>query len=541
MISGRDCWNVSVQGGMGARRLGGRDLYTFENMGPSLYHQLLDTAHRTPGAVAVVDDLGRRTTFAALLGLVDRLAAHLARRLGVMRGDHVGLLMHADLEFVVVLYACSKVGAVCVTIPSKYRKPEAVSLMFAADLSLLVAGEEFGEWRASFPLEADRVLWSVDVAGGYGFRGSVRPLADVVATGRLEDPAIMMFTSGTTSAAKGVVLRNYNVIHAAMVYQRLMGTTPADRTLIPIPIYHVTGLIALLAQFVYVGATVYLHRFYDPRRILECVRDEGITYLHGSPTSFVELLRHRGEFPELPSLRAMLSGSSYEPVDKMRAFHAWCPTASFQVVYGLTETSSPALLFPWDSPTSIHAGATGKPVPGVDAKICDPQGEEVASGEDGELWLRGACVTEGYYRRASGSVTSDGWLRTGDVAHADDEGLVWVVGRRKDMINRGGEKIWCSCLEEVLATVDGVADSCVTGIPDELYGEVPVAAIVREPGSDIDGPGIQDALASRIAHYKIPVRMAFVDEIPLTTGEKPDRAAVREAVLASVPATSNRE
>lgn len=519
---------------MGSVTLSGREVYSFEGMRPSLYHLLAETAARTPDAIAVVDDWGRKTSFAELLAHVDNLAGLLVSEAKVAPGSRVGLLMHADLEFVVALFAISKAGATCVPVPTKYREPEVVSLMQAADLTALVAGEEFERWVPSLPLRPSEIVFARGVEDGYGFAEAEGFSSLCEPAGGPDDAAIMMFTSGTTSRAKGVVLTNGNVIHAAMVYQRLMGTTPADSCLIPIPIYHVTGLIALLIQFVYVGATTYLHRLFDARRVLACVRDRKITYLHGSPTSFAELLPLRGEFPELPSVRCMLSGSSYEPVGTMRQFHQWMPTATFQVVYGMTETASPALLFPLDSPTSVFAGATGKPVPGVDAKIVDERGHEVPWGETGELLLRGACVTAGYFRHDNGEIEPDGWLHTGDVAYANEEGMVWVVDRLKDMINRGGEKVWCSALEEVLCEVSGVSESCVAGIPDELYGEVPVAAIVRDPGSDITGPQISEALVGRIAHFKIPVHYVFVDKIPQTRGDKPNRAAVRDAVLATL-------
>ena len=516
------------------RVIDGRERYVFTGMRPSLYHLLFDTAVRQPNSIAIVDDLGRTTSYERLLRLVDDFAAHLETVAGVRHGEHVGLLMYADLEFVVALFAISKIGAVCVPIPTKYRKPEVISLMYAADLSAIVAGEEFEKWASAFPLTDSRVVWAHGVGVGYGFEASLGRGCRDHGLGRLEDPVIMMFTSGTTSAAKGVVLRNYNVVHAAMAYQRLMGTTAQDRCLLPIPIYHVTGLVALLVQFVFAGATVYLHRLFNAHRVLECVRDQRITYLHGSPTSFAELLPLRADFPDLPSVRVMLSGSSYEPVSAMRAFHSWMPAAAFQVVYGMTETSSPALLFPGDAPTSIYAGATGKPVLGVDAKIVDEDGAEVSAGATGELMLSGTCVTEGYYRHDSPDITADGWLRTGDMAYANDEGMVWVVDRKKDMINRGGEKVWCSGLEEVLCEIDGVSEACVTGIPDDLYGEVPVAAVVRAPGSCIVEEEVQRDLESRVAHFKIPTHVIFVGTIPQTRGEKPDRAAVREAVLASI-------
>lgn len=535
MICGAACWNRALQRGMSQQEFGGRAVTTFDDLPQSLYHMLLGTARRTPDATAIVDDWHRATSFSALLDLVDALAGHLVAR-GVTRGSHVGLLMHADLEFAVSLFAIAKLGAVCVPIPTKYREPEVLSLVRAADLAALVAGEEFAAWSSSFDDLVMHVVWSRGVAGGYGFSGLTGEAAP--AAGVPTDPVIMMFTSGTTSAAKGVVLRNYNVCHAAMVYARLMGTTPEDRCLIPIPIYHVTGLIALLVQFVYVGAATYLHRLFDARRVLACVRDDEITYLHGSPTSFAELLPLRGEFPELPSVRAMLSGSSYEPLPAMRAFHEWMPTATFQVVYGMTETASPALLFPLDSPTSVYAGATGKPVPGVDAKIVDEVGSEVAPGETGELVLRGACVTEGYYRDVAPGPDAEGWLATGDMARANAEGMVWVVDRKKDMINRGGEKVWCSALEEVVCELPFVSACCVAGVPDELYGEVPVAAVVAAPDAAPTERMLQDALKGRIAHFKIPVHVVFVDAIPTTRGDKPDRRAVRSLVLESLKSTS---
>lgn len=533
MISGASCWNSSLQRGMGAVPAGAREVYTFTDAEPSLYRTLAATAARLPESVAIVDDWGREVTFAQLLARVDDLAGYLVANAGVRPGDRVGLLMHADAEFAVALYAIAKAGCTCVPIPTKYREPEVVSVMRAADLKALVMGEEFEPWRAGLPVRPSETVVARACDRGDGFpqaQGFSRACEE---SGGFDDPAILMFTSGTTSGAKGVVLTNRNVIHAAMVYQRLMGTSTLDRCLIPIPIYHVTGLIALLIQFVYVGATTYLHRVFDARRVLACVRDEKITYLHGSPTSFAELLPLRDEFPELPSVRCMLSGSSYEPVSVMRRFHEWMPTATFQVVYGMTETASPALLFPLDSATSVFAGATGKPVPGVDAKIVGDDGAELGCNEAGELLLRGACVTGSYFRHDGGEIEPDGWLHTGDVAYANEEGMVWVVDRKKDMINRGGEKVWCSELEEVLCELDGVEEACVAGIPDALYGEVPVAALVRAPGSDIDARGIPAALAGRVAHFKIPVRCAFVDAIPLTRGGKPDRAAVREALLAA--------
>ena len=215
----------------------------------------------------------------------------------------------------------------------------------------------------------------------------------------------------------------------------------------------------------------------------------------------------------------------------MRAFHEWLPACAFQVVYGLTETASPALLFPFDSPTSIYAGATGKPVPGVDVRIVDEGGRDVEDGLVGEILLSGTCVTEGYYNCPARAVDDEGWLPTGDMGYADALGMVWVMDRKKDMINRGGEKVWCSCLEETIGSLPGVREACVAGIPDELYGEVPVAAIVAEGGAPLSERWVIDALRERVAGFEVPEHVVFVDYIPQTVGDKPDRAAVRAFVI----------
>ena len=538
VIRGIDAWNRGLWAGMSDLRVGARHVQSFPDMPACPYYSLANSAGASPSSIALVDDWGHRISYRELLLRADGFASWLYSERGVRAGSHVAVLMFADVEFAVALYALSKLRAVCVPLPTKYRKPEIVSLMDSADITHVICDERFEPWAKDFPISAEGLVVSRGPGDGDGFAGMSGD-ASLPDDPALEDPAILMFTSGTTSCSKGVMLRNYNLMHAATVYARLMRTVPTDSCLIPIPIYHVTGLIALLLQFVLVGATTYLQRFFDARRVLECVRDEGITYLHGSPTSFAELLPLRPEFPCLPSVRAMLSGSSYEPVEKMRTFHAWMPTASFQVVYGLTETASPALLFPYDSPTSVFAGATGKPVPGIEARVVDEGGREVAPGEAGELQLRGTCVSEGYYRRQDPAFGVDGWFATGDVAYANDEGMVWVVDRKKDMINRGGEKVWCSALEEVLSEVDGVSQSCAAALPDELYGEVPVAAVVRERGSTVGENDIKEALAGRIAHFKIPVHIVFVDKIPQTRGEKPDRRAVSDAVRAQISGRSN--
>ncbi len=533
MIWGSSCWNSFQQRGMGFRIVGGRSCYTFEQMPETLYDLLAQSASRNAGAIAIVDDDGAGYTFDDLLAYTDGVAAHLAYDYHVGVGDRVGLLLDSSIEFCATYFACSKIGAVAVPFSTKYREKEISGLLRHSGLSVLFIDPRY---RARIGVAAG-VVPHVEFCdrsgepGGFGFSRSLCDLPSAERAGDLGSDAVMIYTSGTTAASKAVLLSNLNIIHAALVYERLMGTTAFDRTVIPVPIYHVTGLVALLTQFIHAGARIYLHRRFDARRLLDCVRDEGITYLHASPTAFEKVLALRADYPSLPSLRAILSGSSYEPVGKMRAFHDWMPACAFQVVYGLTETASPALLFPYDSPTSVYAGATGKPVPGVGVRIVDESGLEVEDGRVGEILLSGTCLTSGYYNSEAEALDEGGWLATGDMGYADAHGMVWVVDRKKDMINRGGEKVWCSCLEEIIGALPGVCEVCVTGIPDELYGEVPVAAVVPTGDVKLTEASIIAALRKRVAGFEVPEYVVLVDSIPQTIGDKPDRVAVRTVVL----------
>ena len=348
-----------------------------------------------------------------------------------------------------------------------------------------------------------------------------------------DDPIFVLFTSGSTGTPKAVQLRGSAFCRHAGELVPALKIRKGEVFFIPVPFAHVYGVVAMHAALS-MHATVATMVKYRPETALSLISSTRASVYMGVSTMYLRELRENqdGEW-DISCLRAGLVAGATSP---LAVFEEYQQRYGAILVnsYGMTETASPALLFPLDSPTSVFAGATGKPVPGVDARIVDERGHEVPWGETGELLLRGACVTAGYFRHDNGEIEPDGWLHTGDVAYANEEGMVWVVDRLKDMINRGGEKVWCSALEEVLCEVSGVSESCVAGIPDELYGEVPVAAIVRDPGSDITGPQISEALAGRIAHFKIPVHYVFVDKIPQTRGDKPNRAAVRDAVLATL-------
>ena len=316
-------------------------------------------------------------------------------------------------------------------------------------------------------------------------------------------------------------------MNAVATYQKILNITADDISVIPIPIYHVTGMVALLGLFIHCGGTLYLHKIFNARRVLQCVKEHNITFLHASPTVFSMLLEEKDLFPSLPTLKQFACGSSNMPKEKLTAIHNWLPHSVFHTVYGLTETTSPATIFPGDASTSPYIGSSGFPVPGTVFEIRDDNGAPLKDGQIGEIWIHGNVVLTSYYKTDTPSL-KDGWLGTGDLGYFNEKGYLFVVDRKKDMINRGGEKICSFDVENEIYKLKGVNEAAVVGIPDDVYGEVAAALVKLDPGSDLDEPKIQALLHKKIAKYKIPKRILITDEIPLTPNGKIDKRAIRK-------------
>lgn len=531
MIDGTNLWNRSYTSDMVVKTFSGKTYVTYPNLPANLYEALAQSAARSPDKTAVVNDDDKAYTYADVKEMADQFSSYLYYISDIKPGRKVGIMMFNSIEFCVAFLALTKLGVVVVPLPSKYRENEVLSLAAKADLQYIICDEKFYDWFV--PLETSGVhLLKSSCRGGYGFAHlQAAYLAPVPSFGRDEDDALIMFTSGTTSQSKGVIIKNYSIMHAVVSYQRIFQVTDKDTALIPIPIYLVTGLVALLGLFLYSGGTVYLHKFFDARRALQYVKDKEVTILHAAPAVFSLLLREKSSFPSLPSLRLLACGSSNMSKEKLAEIHRWLPCAVFHTVYGLTETSSPATIFPGDASTSSYIGSSGLPIPGTCFRILDEEGSELPTGEVGEIAIRGTVVLDRYYRKGTGDLSDGGWLKTGDLGYFNGEGYLFIVDRKKDMINRGGEKIWSFDVENELYRLEGIDEAAVVGIPHEIYGEVAAAAVKRSAGSTLTGEQIQELLRCRIAKYMVPARILFLEDLPLTPNNKVDKAAIRRLFL----------
>lgn len=538
MVDGTALWNEKITGDMTETETTGDLIKIFPDLPSNLYVSLKMTASRYPEKTALVDDNGKKYSYGAFLKKCEEFAAYLYKQRKIIQGTHVGIMMHNSVEYCVAFYALSKIGAVVVSLPGKFKKVEVMALAEMADMEFLICEDEYAGWFEDIFGRPEMIISETD-AGKYGYEHLLARWVKETENAQYPEeapipaadaPALMMFTSGTTSRSKAVLLKNAHIMHAVEVYRRILQVTEKDVSVIATPIYHITGLVALMGLFLSAGGTLYLYRKFDAKRLINDARRYKFTFLHASPTVFHLILQEGEGTAEIPSLRLMACGSSNMAKDKIVRLHRWLPHMEFRTVYGLTETSSPASIFPSDAAQSSHIGSSGWPVPGVQFKIVDEQNRELSAGMAGEVAVRGRCVLDGYYGQCADELP-EGWLHTGDIGYFDSQNYLYIVDRKKSMINRGGEKIWCYDVENEIESIPGVHNAAVVGIEDEVYGEVAAAAVELERGSVLSISEIYEYLSRRMAKYKVPVRIKIMETIPQTTNGKPDKETVKKKIM----------
>lgn len=530
MICGNNLWKNDFHYEMEEQIHHGVNFQVYSGLSATLYDSLAESAKAYPDNPAIVAPDGASYTYSRFLEMVDAFASYLHCETGIAPGDHVGLLMYNSIEFCTAFLAVNKLGAVTVPLPGKFKKQELLSLIEKGHLQLLICHEDYEDWFKEDSHLSDKLLVSRETASGYGFSAMhcSRTFPDPVIP--KDAPAILMFTSGTTSKSKGVYLANYSVMHAVASYQKIFHITSEDRTLLAVPIYHITGLLAILGMMLYAGGTTYLHKFFHPRDALKTMKEEKITFFHASPTVFSMLLQEQDAAPSLPDMKILACGSSNMAKEKIYQLHKWMPQMEFRTIYGLTETASPAAVFPCDAAKSPFIGSSGIPIPGLCIKIADENGQELPVGESGEILMQGTNLLTQYYGTEIPAYI-DGWFHTGDLGYFNEEGYLFIADRKKDMINRGGEKICSYDVENVLYSMEQIEEAAIVGIPDDIYGEVAAAAIVTKPGASLTLEEMQAYLKDKLAKYKIPVKLLVLDEFPVTPNHKTDKKAIKQLFL----------
>ncbi|MET8978830.1 long-chain fatty acid--CoA ligase [Streptomyces sp. NPDC004539] len=486
-----------------------------------------------PDAVAVTQD-DRRLTVRELHDRVGRLAAGLTD-LGVGRGDVVALLLYNRPEFLELLYATSRIGAVFLPLNYRLSEEEWAYILDNAEAKAIVTEPEFvrpvDRLAGRTPSLDHMVIVDDDTAEGWtGYEDLLGAGHEETVDAAPDDLQRLMYTSGTTSRPKGVRITHGNVQAKNLAHIVHFGLTAADTTLVCGPLYHVGGLDMPALATLYAGGGVVLQRRFDAAGALRAIQDHGVTNVWLAPAMVNAVLEvpDRASY-DTSSVRFVLGGGEKTPEPVLRRIMTAFPNAWFADAYGLTETVSGDTFLDREHALS-KLGSVGRPVPHTRVRIVDDTGREAPPGELGEITLRGPKVFAGYWRdeKATAAALRDGWFHTGDIGHVDKDGFLYVDDRKKDMIVSGGENIATPEVERVLYEHPGVLEAAVVGLAHPRWGEVPRAFVVVRPGASADAEELRGFCRERLAGFKVPARFDFVDELPRTPSGKVLKRTLRD-------------
>ncbi|MBP0621745.1 class I adenylate-forming enzyme family protein [Cupriavidus consociatus] len=452
--------------------------------------------------------LGRTFSYGKLWRRMERASAHLVATWSIRPGDRVGTLcLNHELQLV-LLFACARVGAMFVPLNYRLAAAELRAIVGHARLALLFHDDA----HAALALEAADGLCRL--AHLERIIGHPAPAVASFPHVAGDAPLLLAYTSGTTGKPKGAVHTQAGLLANARASWWAHGMTQADHVLSVLPAFHVGGLCIQTLPALLAGAQVTLHDRFAPGAWLASVAQARPSLSLMVPATLRAVLEHPGwDGADLSTLRGVMAGSSTIPRSYIDAFHA--RGVPLGQVYGATETGPVSVVLKLEH-AMARPGHAGWPVPEVTVRLAGPDGAEVAQGEVGELWVRGANVMAGYWNEPDDGLPG-GWFRSGDLAHRDADGCIEVVGRSKDMIISGGENIYPAEIENVLLGLPGVQECAVVGVTDGRWGEVPVAVIVPAPGADrapLAQAPVREALAARIARFKLPREVVLLDDLP---------------------------
>jgi len=524
------------------------------------------------GEALVARHQGLRYSWRQLAEQVD-VHARALMALGVNTGDRVGIWSPNCAQWCILQLASAKVGAILVNINPAYCVGELEYVLRQSGCRWLVCADAFktsdyhamvqglvpelasvapGE-LASECLPELRGVISLAAQPPQGFL-PWQALAEWAGQTTLEaftarqqslqfdQPVNIQYTSGTTGAPKGATLSHYNILNNGLMVGESLGLTSADRMVIPVPLYHCFGMVMANLGCITHGSTmVYPNDAFDAELTLRAVAEERASILYGVPTMFIAMLDHPArQAMDLSSLRSGIMAGATCPIEVMRRVIDQMHMAEVQIAYGMTETSPVSLQTGPDDELELRVTTVGRTQPQLENKLVDDDGCIVARGEIGELCTRGYSVMLGYWdnpQATADAIDPAGWMHSGDLAVMDEQGFVRIVGRNKDMIIRGGENIYPRELEEFFYTHPAIADAQVIGIPCNRYGEEIVAWIKLHPGHSATVDELQGWCKARIAHYKVPRHIRFVDEFPMTVTGKVQKFRMREISVSEINRT----
>lgn len=473
---------------------------------------LQDSFSRSADALALVDG-DTRLAYRELERRAAALAGHLAR-LGVQRGDRVAVMLSNGLDAVTCVVAVSWLGAVLVPLGARLRRPE---IAYIFDNAEPVAVIHAGEFTAELPPTGPTAGLRLDTCTAAWRAVFDASPADALAPADVAEHALfgILYTSGTTGKPKGAMLTHFNVVHSCLHWEHAHGLSRSERTLLVVPWSHVAGLCGVVLPFLHLGATLVTMAEFRRRDFLQLAQAERITHALMVPAMYgLCLLEPDLAQFDLSPWRIGAYGSAPMPEPTIRRFAQMFPQLQMCNCYGATETTSPAAMMPPGDGVA-HAESIGMTVPCGDIRVMDEQGRELPPGAEGEFWIGGPMVIPGYWRnpQADAAAFAAGYWKSGDIGAIDAAGFVRIADRKKDMVNRGGFKVYPAEVESVLTGMEGVIEVALVGQSDEVLGER-VVAFVNAANGTLSEEGVRDWCRQRMADYKVPDRVV-IEATPL--------------------------
>ena len=475
-------------------------------------------------------------TYGEMAARATALAGGLHRR-GVGPGDVVALLAYNCIEFLETIFAANRLGAIAMPVNWRLAAPEVRYILEHSGARALVCDAELaalaGDATAGTTLAPVRVCVDGEPPGWEPLP-AVRSAQDAPAPPLVggDDVHRLMYTSGTTGRPKGVMITHANLAWKNLAHLVEFGFTSADVGLACGPLYHVGALDLTTTTLIAAGATTIVHRTFDAAAVVEEIERSRVTTLWLAPAmvNAIMALPDLGG-RDLSSVRVVVNGGEKMPIPLIERIQRTFPSAWFADAYGLTETVSGDTFLDRDS-IIRKLGSVGRPCLHLELDVWDDDGRPVPPGEPGEIVLRGPKVFKGYWRdpEATAAAFAGGWFHTGDVGVRDEDGYLWVVDRKKDMIVSGGENIASSEVERVLYEHPAVLEAAVVARPDERWGEVPVAFVVARPGTAVTADALVEHCRSQLARFKVPKDVVFLDALPRNPSGKVLKRELRDRV-----------
>ncbi len=490
---------------------------------------------------------GREITFPEMDEASDRVASAFLR-MGIRRGDRIGIIALTQPEWLYTYFAAAKIGAIIVGLNVRYRETELDYMLNQSEARAVVTLSRFADMDyASFFREFRSRIPSVETfffVEGEGFPGSHdfdALLSSGVDRGALdrakaqvqpEDLMIIIYTSGTTGRPKGAAITHRSQLASARAQAEHTRMTQDDVVLIYVPLNHVGGITCRVLTDLLARATSVLIPTFSPDEVIRQAIAHQPTVMGGVPTMHLLLMMNPnvGSWDRSRVRLVSTGGSNAEP-ELLYKLKAAFPNAALMNLYGLSESSGAAIMSPWKSDFDTTVRSIGKPIGEFRAKVVDPEGWDLPVGETGELCIKGDAVAGGYFRmprETQEAFDPDGWLHTGDMAYLDDKGYITLVGRKNEMYIQGGFNVYPAEVENLLTKHPKVLMAAGIGVPDPMLGEIGRYYIVPRPGEAPSEEEIRQYCRERLADYKVPRQIVFCEELPLTPVGKVMKARLRE-------------